>query len=217
MATNKGHWYDGWFYDRWIAPNQDALFAQIKTLLPTGAKVLDVGCGTGRLAFALADTCSSVLGIDLSVRNIQRAQLRLSRTPRRTVSFKHTTVGEVLSNGREHFDYAVLTYVLHEMAEEERIPLLEATLKVADRVIIGDYLVPVPAGLGSFLDVLVERAAGKDHYRGFRSYIEEGGLTGLISRSPGEILSESRDTGRGRHLVVVRHREPLVDPARMMT
>ena len=30
MTENKNHWYDGWFYDRIITPNQDQLFAKIK-------------------------------------------------------------------------------------------------------------------------------------------------------------------------------------------
>jgi hypothetical protein len=35
MKENKNHWYDGWFYDTFIAPNQDRLFSQIaKYILP---------------------------------------------------------------------------------------------------------------------------------------------------------------------------------------
>lgn len=30
---NKNHWYDGWFYDLFIAPNQDRLFGQIIKLI----------------------------------------------------------------------------------------------------------------------------------------------------------------------------------------
>lgn len=31
MTENKNHWYDGWFYDRIIAPNQDyALLLKLK-------------------------------------------------------------------------------------------------------------------------------------------------------------------------------------------
>ena len=61
MPTNKEHWYDGWFYGRWIAPNQDRLFGQIKNLLPPNSTVIDVGCGTGRLAFTLVDKCTAGL------------------------------------------------------------------------------------------------------------------------------------------------------------
>src|SRR5450759_5985558 len=70
MTINKYHWYDGWFYDIVIAPNQDKLFGQIKNLIEPNSKIIDIGCGTGRLEFALADKCESVLGIDLSERNI---------------------------------------------------------------------------------------------------------------------------------------------------
>jgi ubiquinone/menaquinone biosynthesis C-methylase UbiE len=63
MTKNKNHWYDGWFYDKLIAPNQDQLFGQIKNLVDSDSIIIDVGCGTGRLAFGLADKCKSVLGI----------------------------------------------------------------------------------------------------------------------------------------------------------
>ena len=54
MTKNKYHWYDGWFYDKVIAPNQDKLFGQITSLIEPESSVIDIGCGTGRLAFALA-------------------------------------------------------------------------------------------------------------------------------------------------------------------
>ncbi len=206
MPTDKEHWYDGWFYDTWIAPNQDGLFAQIKTLLPPDSSVLDVGCGTGRLAFALADKCPTVLGIDLSKRNVKRAQLRLSRTPHEGVSFGHIGVREILSEGKKHFDYAVLTYVIHEVAAEDRAMLLDDVVRVADRVVIADYLVPVPGGFRSLLDKVVERVAGRDHYRNFRSYVARGGMAGLVASPDLEVLQEFKDMPGARHLMVIQAR-----------
>ncbi|HKJ80929.1 MAG TPA: class I SAM-dependent methyltransferase, partial [Ignavibacteriaceae bacterium] len=78
---NNDHWYDGWFYDKFIAPNQDRLFGEIKNLIDAESKILDVGCGTGRFSFFIKDNCNSILGIDLSKRNISRANLTLSGTP----------------------------------------------------------------------------------------------------------------------------------------
>ena len=52
MTENKNHWYDGWFYDTIIAPNQDKLFGQIEKLIEPKSSIIDVGCGTGRLAFS---------------------------------------------------------------------------------------------------------------------------------------------------------------------
>lgn len=49
---NKNHWYDGWFYDKIIAPNQDKAFASVKSLIEEKANVLDVGTGTGDYYFS---------------------------------------------------------------------------------------------------------------------------------------------------------------------
>ena len=206
MPMNKEHWYDGWFYDRWIAPNQDRLFGQIKTLLPPGSTVIDVGCGTGRLALSIAEKCSTVLGVDLSKRNVEQAKLRLSKTPCQGASFAHASVREILGDGKKHFDYAVLTYVLHEVAAEDRSTLLDELARVVHRVIIGDYLVPVPGGFWSFLNEVVERAAGRDHYRNFRSFVARGGIAGELASTDLELLHESEDAPGTSHLVVLQSR-----------
>ena len=64
--VNKYHWYDGGFYDRFIAPNQRELFMQIIELIKPESTIIDVGCGTGFFSFSVADKCKTVLGIDLS-------------------------------------------------------------------------------------------------------------------------------------------------------
>ena len=151
MTKNKNHWYDGWFYDKLIAPNQDQLFGQIKNLVDADSIIIDVGCGTGRLAFGLANKCKSILGIDLSKRNIDRANLILHQNPDSKISFQNSDIEEIINKGQIHFDYAVLTYVIHEVNEEERINLLNEISRVADKIIIGDYLVPKPKGFRSCL------------------------------------------------------------------
>ncbi len=55
MNQNKNHWYDGWFYDIFIAPNQDLLFREIKAIIEPNSSVIDVGCGTGRFSFSVSD------------------------------------------------------------------------------------------------------------------------------------------------------------------
>jgi 2-polyprenyl-3-methyl-5-hydroxy-6-metoxy-1,4-benzoquinol methylase len=124
MAEDKYHWYDGWLYDRIIAPNQDKLFGQIKNLIEPQSTIIDVGCGTGRLEFTLADKSKSVLGIDLSKRNIDRANLSLLQFPDVKISFQHNNLSDIISNGNVHFDFAILTYVIHEINTEERVNLL---------------------------------------------------------------------------------------------
>lgn len=200
---NTSHWYDGWFYDRLIAPNQDALFSRIRSLVRRGATVIDVGCGTGRLAFAISDIAERVVGIDLSLRNIKRARQTLTQRPRRGVSFEHASVQQILAGRQSPFDCAVLTYVLHEVDPSERIQLLNDVSLLAERVIIGDYAVPVPSGIWSALDEAVEFVAGRDHYRNFKSYVSEGGLRGLIGQTALTVLEDVKDTPRTSELLVL--------------
>ena len=203
MTINKYHWYDGWFYDIVIAPNQDKLFGQIKNLIEPNSKIIDIGCGTGRLEFALADKCESVLGIDLSERNIERAHLTLTKHPNDKISFQHNNLNEVINNGKTHYDYAILTYVIHEVNEEERIDLLNEMARVADKIIIGDYLVPKPKGFGSYLSEVIEFIAGDEHYRNYKSYVANGGIYHLANKAGLRIINEISNNPLTTHIVLL--------------
>lgn len=203
MTTNKNHWYDGWFYDKLIAPNQDQLFGQIKNLVDADSLIIDVGCGTGRLAFSLAEKCKSVLGIDLSKRNVDRANLTLNQNPDSKISFQNSDIEEIINKGQIHFDYAVLTYVIHEVNEEERIDLLNEMARVADKIIIGDYLVPKPKGFGSYLSEVIEFIAGEEHYRNYRSYVANGGIYYLANKAGLRIINEISNNPLTTHIVLL--------------
>jgi len=190
MTKNKNHWYDGWFYDILIASNQDQLFGQIKDLIDAESKIIDIGCGTGRLEFALADKCKSVLGIDLSKRNIDRANQTLLRNPNIKISFLNRNISEIINEGQPHFDYAVLTYVIHEVNEEVRIDLLNEISRVVDKIIIGDYLVPKPKRFRSYLSEIIEFIAGAEHYRNYKSFVANGGIKYLANKAGLKIINE---------------------------
>jgi len=204
MTQNKNHWYDGWFYDTIIAPNQDKLFGQIKNLIESHSKVIDVGCGTGRLAFALADQGISVLGIDLSKRNIDRANLNLLRQPNDQITFEHLSLSEICNQKlHAHFDYAAITYVIHEVNENERIILLNEISQVADKIIIGDYFVPRPRGFEGNLSEIIEFMAGAEHYRNYKSYMTSGGIYHLANKAGLRIIDEIRNQSSTNHIVVL--------------
>jgi len=189
MKQNKNHWYDGWFYDVFIAPNQDRLFSLIKNIIEPDLSVLDVGCGTGRFSFTIADKSKSVLGIDLSKRNIEKAKSNLAKYPNEKISFTHSTISDLISQNL-HFDFAVMTYVIHEVNEEERIKLLKDISNVADKIIIGDYLVPKPNGFWTVLNEVVEFAAGSEHYRNYKNYVRNGGLQDVANKARLKIIKK---------------------------
>lgn len=186
---NKDHWYDGWFYDKLIAPNQDRIFAEIKKIIKPNARIIDVGCGTGRLSFKLVDKTESILGIDLSKKNINSANKKLAKFSNDKLSFKHATIDELIDNNY-HFDYAIMTYVIHEVNSEERIELLIKMSRIADTIIIGDYLVPTEKGFWNILNEIVEFLAGNEHYRNYKHFISNGGLEGLAEKASLKILNQ---------------------------
>jgi len=202
MVRNKNHWYDGWFYDRVIAPNQDELFKEIKNIIPSQSKIIDVGCGTGRLAYKLSDKCKSVLGIDLSKRNIERANLNLVKYPDDKITYEHCDLTEIINKGQS-FDFAILTYVIHEVDKKERIDLLKQISEVADKIIIGDYSVPKQKGIGGFVTGIIEFIAGREHYRNYKSYIADGGIQFLADESGLRIVSEEKNSRLLNHIAVL--------------
>jgi SAM-dependent methyltransferase len=203
MTENKYHWYDGWFYDTLIAPNQDKLFNQVKEQIEPDSRIIDVGCGTGRLEFVLADKCKSVIGIDLSEKNIKRANMTLLKHPVNNISFHFRSLSDLINEGVEHFDVAVLTYVIHEVDEKERITLLKQTATVAGKIIIGDYLVPGPKGFGGFLSEVIEFIAGAEHYRNFKSYMNNGGIHYLADKAGLKVVYEISNHPLSNHIVVL--------------
>lgn len=213
MKDNKDHWYDGWLYDTQVAPKLDGLFGRALELIEPGASVIDIGCGTGRFAFLAAAKCGSVLGLDLSRRNIARANQVLARNYNAKISFQHKNAGEALAAPGRHYDYAVLTFVLHEVDEAEREALLRAAARAADKVIVGDYLAPRPAGLWGALAAAVEFGAGREHNRNYRSFLRNGGISGLAAKVGLRVAGETRNSPPTSHLALLL---PEVEPEKTL-
>jgi SAM-dependent methyltransferase len=201
---NKNHWYDGALYDRFIAPNQDAAFALVRSLILPGSSLLDVGCATGRMAFQLATVCSRIDAIDPSRRNIAAATSRFLRNPNDVIHFHHTDLAGFLGDGQGQFDVATISYVIHEIDEPERIGILHSLASAASTVILVDFLVPQPSLPIRLMNTLVEFSAGPEHFRGFRSFVRGGGLTGLVGRARLEIVREFRTRVPSTHVMVVK-------------
>jgi SAM-dependent methyltransferase len=204
MDFNKDHWYDGWFYDKFIAPNQDRMFGEIKKIIPLNSSVIDVGCGTGRFSFFVADKVKKVVGIDLSKKNIETANNNLLKSPNDRIIFLHSNVSNLILENH-HFDYAIITYVIHEVNPDERLSLLKEMMIIADKIIIGDYLVPVNSGFWSLLNKVVEFLAGSEHYNNFKNFIANDGLYGLSKTAEMNIVTEIKNNPQTSQILILEH------------
>jgi ubiquinone/menaquinone biosynthesis C-methylase UbiE len=109
----------------------------------TGERLLDVGCGTGRLAMVFAERVSptgSVDGIDASPEMIQRAEVRARRSGL-PVNFK-VGFAQRLPFPDAAFDGVACTLALHHVAEDDRPAAVEEmyrVLKTGGRLLIAEF------------------------------------------------------------------------------
>lgn len=105
------------------------------SLVPVEAvRVLDVGCGLGRLTWAIATGNREVVGVDLSPAMIERAR---GAGASKGVSFQLGDFLEIDFGGRT-FDCIVSAAALHHMAEEAAIIRMKGLLRTGGRLIVHD-------------------------------------------------------------------------------
>ena len=201
---DKFHWYDGWFYDRFIAPNQDGTFRIMQGMMDKDSTVVDVGCGTGRFVFQAGDKFNSVVGLDLSSRNIKLANKYLSKTKKSNISFIHGNAEELQSHIEKKFDYSTISYVIHEMPLEIRLKILSNLKEISNEIIIGDYFVPQPSNKRGLANKVAEVLAGKDHFNNYKSFVKNGGLPGLIEEAGMTIARQKQGIHGTSHIVKIR-------------
>ncbi len=200
---NKNHWYDGWFYDFFIAPNQDKSFSIIKNIIEENSEVIDIGFGTGRLEFQLSNKCKKIIGIDLSIKNVNTAKNILTKSDFENIEFHHSDIESYIRNFNKNFDYAVISFMIHEVDENLRIEILNSVSKISKQIILLDYVSPQPKGLWKYLNEVVEFAAGRDHYKNYKNYLSNNGLKGLAEKANLKINKEIKNKPVSSHILVL--------------
>jgi len=189
-AIDKKHWYDGWIYAKVIDTNQLPFRNKILEFLNKDKTVLDVGCGTGGFTLEIAKNCKQVVGIDVSGKQIQQANLRLLNSNTNNVEFKHVHASQFPKELNTKIDFAVFTFMLHEISQEERITILNDISKIANSLIILEYNVPHPYNFWGIGSRIIEFLAGKNHFTNFLDFNKRGGINKILKESGFHIAQE---------------------------
>lgn len=173
-------WYDGFLYEKFIAPQSDRLQTLLTIFAKKGSTALDIGCGVGALSFKLAAKCRKVVGVDLSRRMISHAERKKLKLGVTNVDFACADAVDLAKTFPNGFDVATLVLFLHEIDEPIRQEVVASVLSLANTLIIADFSSPFPRSAGARRLKVQEFIAGKRHYRNFKNWMQNGAIDGFV-------------------------------------
>lgn len=171
-------------YDRLIEPFNSGLRSLGLKMFPpqNGMRVLDVGCGTGIHLERYQKAGCDLFGIDLSPSMLQVARQRLGETA-------NLFLGDAsrMPYSDRTFDLIIMSTVLHEMSRSIRAAVLEESkrvLKENGRILLIDFhpgpIRPFKGWFYKSMITLAEILAGSRHFKNYRDYMGNKGLSGLV-------------------------------------
>jgi ubiquinone/menaquinone biosynthesis C-methylase UbiE len=98
-----------------------------------GARVLEIGCGTGAVTEKLIARGARVTAIDQNPEMIERARTRLAHASPDTITFVERTASEIDAFPQGSFDAVVAGLSLSEMSRGERAFVLKCAMRALRR------------------------------------------------------------------------------------
>ena len=152
--------------------------------MKTGDRVLDVCCGTGEQALEYGRRGLIASGLDSSREMLQAALRKRLRQKSRNVHFQLADAANLpFPDG--YYDYASITFGLHDkerLIRDQVISEMKRVVKVEGTLIFIDFHIPLPKNVWAAVVRTIEFFAGGSHYRGFKDYLRNGGLEGIIMK-----------------------------------
>jgi len=152
-------------------------------------QIIDLCCGTGnQLKYLKRKGFENIEGVDIS-----HSMLRQTRKGGAQINCKHGDATK-LNFPDNSFDTALISFALHEKPLETAISIVKEAVRITrhgGHLLVVDYA--FDSSVSPFVKTMVrivERFAGKDHYRYFKNYIKHGGLESLFRNM--EIMQEHR-------------------------
>lgn len=173
----------GFFYSTFIDPLLTGIRNKLAKNINKGESVIDVACGTGAQAFVFAQKAERVVGIDLSESMISCAKKESLKRDLTNVEFVVADAGNLAQFSNKKFDVAFMTLALHQFPPEYYALVLSEMTRVAKRIIIFDYAVPVIRNAMGYAIKGIEFLAGKEHNRCFKMYCKAGGLKSILGHN----------------------------------
>lgn len=182
----------GFFYGTFIDPILKGMRSKVVAHVAQGESLIDIACGTGAQARQLAAKSVHVVGVDLSESMIAYAIKKGEKANLENVTFKVADATNLSMFGNETFDVATMSLALHQFPPFLYQPILNEMKRVAKRIVIVDYAVPLPQSFVGYASKLIEFLAGREHNRCFRAFYNAGGLHAVLAENGLQIEKEQK-------------------------
>lgn len=192
----------GFVYSTIIDPLLGNLRKRLALEIAKGDTVIDIACGTGVQLFEIAEKAKSVTGIDLSESMIRHATNNAKKKKITNASFVVCDATDLGIFYDRKFDVAILSMALHQFNPDLHEVILAEVKKVAEKIVVLDYAVPLPRNYVGVGSKVAEFLAGIEHNRNFKSYSKVGGLNTILP-SNGFAIKRSKLTGKGAFQLVI--------------
>lgn len=186
----------GIFYGTFVDPLLNGLRTRVLHEIKRGEIVIDIACGTGAQCFVLATKAEKVTGVDLSESMIRFARKKQAKSVFSHLEFRVGDATDLSEFSDNEFDVALLSLALHQFPSDLYKPILSEMKRVAKRIIIVDYAVPLPKNYAGFGSRIAEFLAGAEHNRNFKSYYKKGGINQILPEN-GLTITKSISIGKG--------------------
>ena len=187
----------------------DPLLRNIRTYtlefsgMRAGDRVLDVCCGTGDQAVYYAKRGIVATGIDSNPGMIKLTEKSKRKHGLENVSFQMADSTN-LPFKDDFFNYASISLALHEQERTTRdrtISEMKRVVKKGGVLVFIDFPIPLPGNLYAYLIKTIEFLAGRQHYKYFRDYVDQGGLDEILKKNQ---LVEDKRGFPNRIITVIR-------------
>ncbi|MBE0583584.1 MAG: class I SAM-dependent methyltransferase [Desulfofustis sp.] len=171
-------------YDRIVSPLLEPVRRDIAAYIrfKRHRRIIDVCCGTGAQLRQLEAPGLELCGIDNSLAMLEQART----TSPDTIAY-HLLDAQQEAFAPGTFDCAIVSFALHEKHPGAALAVYANSRRMVrpgGSLIIADFSRPPASMAGMFLGrlaiPLVERLAGRDHYRAYRQWMEHGALEGFL-------------------------------------
>jgi len=173
----------GGFYSTVVDPLLVGMRTKVSAYIPKNQRIIDIACGTGAQAFELAKRAKFVVGVDLSESMIKKAGQTKNRFQISNTEFKVCDATQLNSFSDKEFDIATMSLALHQFQPKLHAPILSEMKRIANRIIIVDYAVPLPKNLVGYASKWAEFMAGIEHNRNFKKFYRKGGLETILNEN----------------------------------